>query len=185
MSLAQSQWVRLSASNCIRVIKICHVSHFPHCALQINLEFKNKDDKIEIVHRNKIILREEKKDTFQTSFQSNLIFLDFQYCIFKTALDSKMVEKPKIKKIGKPRHDENCLHIKNSFLNALKTTKVEKLDFKTCKNYLEVKNRYKNVIQKKSEEHWCQYINKLNLASNSSSFWGTVRSLNRCTMQRY
>jgi len=67
--------VNQSADSCIRDMKVCLVSHSPHCALQINLEFKNKDDKIENVHRNKIIFRKEKKDKFQTTFQSNFNFL--------------------------------------------------------------------------------------------------------------
>jgi len=34
----------------------------------------------------------------------------------------------------------------------------------------------------KSKKHWCQNMNKLIFASNSSSFWGYVRSLNRCSL---
>jgi len=52
-----------------------------------------------------------------------------------------MVEKQKIKEIGKPWYDKDCLRMKNSLINALKTAKAKKWDSETRENYLKVKKK--------------------------------------------
>jgi len=95
---------------------VCQSTHSAHSALQLTLNLNgNNFGRSGIVAKPKIIFNEAKKIEFQSHFKNNLVkfcsvesYDNFKNCLFESALESKMVEKPKIKSINKPWFDRGC-----------------------------------------------------------------------------
>jgi len=73
---------------------------------------------------------------------------NFKNCLFESALESKMVEKPKIKSFNKPWFDRECHQRLRVLKNALKRAKANKWELTARENYLTIKRENRNLTKK-------------------------------------